>query len=132
MYCLNCGSEIKQSESQCPSCGSLVSDMLDRIAAAQEMVRYNDVITNIPPKTEKLPLVKERMYWDKEGKPLNPAASVDVSKLKHSRDLSAIPEIGNVDPNVTMPMVKIVSDEGNVVADVDRNAKTYRLNRNDK
>lgn len=129
MYCPNCLTQFNESELQCPHCGSLVADMKDRIAAAQEMVTYTDAITNLPPETEKLPLVAQRTYVDKEGKPLDPAKSVDVSTVKSARDLSGIPEIGNVDPNVTMPMVKIVSETGQVVADVDRDVKTFRLNK---
>ncbi len=124
MYCLECGTKINDAESQCPNCGSLVVDMKARIAAAEEQIVYTDAVS--PSSTSKLPLVKDRFYTDKEGNPLDPSQEVEVpTTQKSAADLTAIPEIGAKDPFVTMPMQRIVSSQGQVVADVDREAKVY-------
>ncbi len=124
MYCLNCGTKISDDELQCPNCGSSVASMKERIAKAEEMVAYTDAVD--PSVTSKMPLVSERSYTDKDGIPLDPSKEVDVEKLKtNEADLRAIPEIGDDDPYVTKPMQKIVSDSGKVVADVDREPKSY-------
>ncbi len=125
MYCLECGTKINDDELQCPRCGSSVVDMKARIAAAEEQIVYTDAVS--PSSTSKLPLVKDRSYQDRDGKPLDPSKKVDVSSLhKDENDLRAIPELGAKDPFITMPMQRIVADSGRVVADVDRDAKVYR------
>ncbi len=125
MYCLECGTKINDDELQCPSCGSSVVDMKARIAAAEELIVYTDAVS--PSSTSKLPLVKDRSYQDKDGKPLDLSQEVDVASLhKDESDLRAIPELGAEDPFITMPMQRIVADSGRVVADVDRDAKAYR------
>ncbi len=123
MYCLNCGTKIAESESQCPHCGSLVSEMKERIAQAEEMITYTDAV--FLSHTDKLPLVADRVYHDKEGNLLDPSQKVTVDKTDEARDLSAIPELGASDPYVTMPMQRIVSNSGEVVADVDHDAKAF-------
>ena len=125
MYCLECGTKINDDELQCPRCGSSVVDMKARIAAAEEQIVYTDAVS--PSSTSKLPLVKDRSYQDRDGKPLDLSQKVDVSSLhKDENDLTAIPELGAKDPFITMPMQRIVADSGRVVADVDREAKVYR------
>ncbi len=125
MFCLECGTKIKDDELQCPHCGSSVVDMKARIAAAEEQIVYTDAVS--PSSTSKLPLVKDRSYQDRDGKPLDLSQEVDVASLrKDESDLTAIPELGADDPFITMPMQRIVADSGKVVADVDRDAKVYR------
>lgn len=125
MYCLDCGTKINDDELQCSNCGSSVADMKERIAQAEEMVAYTDAVD--PLATSKLPLVSDRTYIDKDGNPLDPSKKVDVADLTSDpNDLRAIPEIGEKDPYITKPMQRIVSDSGKVVADVDREAKSYR------
>lgn len=125
MYCLECGTKINDDELQCPRCGSSVVDMKARIAAAEEQIVYTDAVS--PSSTSKLPLVKDRSYQDKDGKPLDLSQEVDIASLhKDESDLRAIPELGAEDPFITMPMQRIVADSGRVVADVDRDAKVYR------
>lgn len=98
--------------------------MKERIKQAKEMVAYTDAVG--PQVTSKMPLVSERSYVDKDGNPLDPSKEVDVKSLTSKEDdLRAIPEIGDEDPYVTKPMQKIVSDSGKVVADVDRDPKSY-------
>lgn len=98
--------------------------MKERIKQAKEMVAYTDAVD--PQVTSKMPLVAERLYVDKDGNPLDPSKEVDVKNLTSQEDdLTAIPEIGDEDPYVTKPMQKIVSDSGKVVADVDRDPKSY-------
>lgn len=124
VYCLDCGTPIDESESQCANCGSLVSDMKERIARAEEMIVYTDAV-NVT-HTTKLPLVEKRTYKDKDGNPLDPAQEVHIdTDIPEVYDLSAIPEIGAGDPYITMPMQRIVSDKGEVVADVDHEAKVF-------
>lgn len=125
LYCLECGTKINDDELQCPRCGSSVVDMKARIAAAEEQIVYTDAVS--PSSTSKLPLVKDRSYQDRDGKPLDLSQEVDISSLrKDENDLTAIPELGADDPFITMPMQRIVADSGKVVADVDRDAKVYR------
>ncbi len=125
MFCLECGTKINDDELQCPHCGSSVVDMKARIAAAEEQIVYTDAVS--PSSTSKLPLVKDRSYQDRDGKPLDLSQEVDVASLrKDESDLTAIPELGADDPFITMPMQRIVADSGKVVADVDRDAKVYR------
>lgn len=125
MYCLDCGTKIKDGELQCPHCGSLVVDMKARIAAAEEKIVYTDAVS--PSQTSKLPLVSERSYQDVFGNPLDPRKEVDPAQVTRSaNDLNAIPMIGDEDPFITKPMQRIVADGGQVVADVDREAKVYR------
>lgn len=125
MYCLDCGTKIDDGELQCPHCGSLVNDMKARIAAAEEIIVYTDAVS--PSRTSKLPLVSERSYQDYLGNPLDPSNEVGPSKVtKSAKDLKAIPTIGDEDPFITKPMQRIVTDTGQVVADVDREPKAYR------
>lgn len=125
LFCLECGTKINDDELQCPRCGSSVVDMKARIAAAEEQIVYTDAVS--PSSTSKLPLVKDRSYQDRDGKPLDLSQEVDVASLhKDENDLTAIPELGADDPFITMPMQRIVADSGKVVADVDRDAKVYR------
>ena len=124
MYCLDCGSKIGDDEPRCPHCGSSVSEMKRRLAEAEEKLVYSDAVG--PRSTCKLPLVSERTYTDKDGHPFDPAQEVDVDSLvRDPADLTAIPEIGDADPFVTMPMQRIVSGSGQVVADIDRDVKEY-------
>lgn len=127
MYCLDCGTKIAESESQCPRCGSLVSEMKERIAQAEEMITYTDAV--FLSHTAKLPLVADRVYLDKDGNILDPSKEIDFDMATpEAHDLSAIPEIGASDPYVTMPMQRIVSNRGEVVADVDHEAKVFLQN----
>lgn len=131
MYCLDCGTKIEDDEIKCPNCGLSVEEMTDRIARAQEMIAYADTVG--PQPTQKLPAVSKRTYTDKEGNPFNPKEEVDIDALKvKAPDKSKIPVIGSEDPYITMPMRKIVSDKGEVIADVDKDAKTYLQNPNPK
>lgn len=124
VYCLDCGTKIAESESQCPRCGSLVSEMKERIAQAEEMITYTDAV--FLSHTAKLPLVADRVYRDKDGNLFDPSKEVDVdTETPEAYDLSAIPEIGASDPYITMPMQRIVSNSGEVVADVDHEAKAF-------
>lgn len=125
MYCLDCGTKIEDGKPRCPHCGLPVAEMKRRLAEAEEKIAYTDAVS--PTVTGKLPLVKDRTYVDGQGNPLDPSDEVDVERFRpHKDDLTAIPSIGDSDPFVTMPMQRIVSDSGEVVADVDHNAKTYR------
>lgn len=127
MYCLDCGTKIEENETECPNCGLSVKEMNDRIARAQEMIAYADTVG--PQATQKLPAVSKRTYTDKQGNPFNPKEEVDIESLKvEAPDKSRIPILGSDDPYVTMPMHKIVSDKGEVVADVDKDAKVYLQN----
>ena len=91
------------------------------------MIAYADTVG--PESTQKLPAVSKRTYLDKEGNPFNPKDEVDLDSLKvKTPDKSKIPVIGSDDPFITMPMHKIVSDKGEVVADVDTDAKVYLQN----
>ena len=131
MYCLDCGTKIEDNEAFCPNCGLAVKEMTDRIARAQEMIAYADTVG--PESTQKLPAVSKRTYLDKEGNPFNPKDEVDLDSLKvKTPDKSKIPVIGSDDPFITMPMHKIVSDKGEVVADVDTDAKVYLQNNSEK
>lgn len=127
MYCLNCGHKINDDELQCSNCGSSVREMKQRIDKAKEMVTYTDAVG--PELTSKLPLVAERTYVDKDGNPLDPSKKVEIDPTRPDvGDLRAIPDIGDEDPYVTKPMQKIISDSGRVVADVDRDPKSYLQN----
>lgn len=124
MFCLDCGQKISDTDEACPQCGLKVSEMRERIAQAQEMVTYAETIG--PASTQKLPPVPERIYKDKDGNVLRPEEKIDISeRFKREDVLGGIPQIGSSDPYVTMPIKKVVSDKGEVVADVDREQKVF-------
>ena len=124
MFCLDCGQKISDTDEACPQCGLKVSAMRERIAQAQEMVTYAETIG--PASTQKLPPVPERIYKDKDGNVLRPEEKIDISeRFKREDVLGGIPQIGSSDPYVTMPIKKVVSDKGEVVADVDREQKVF-------
>lgn len=124
MYCLDCGKKINDDELQCPHCGSSVIAMKERIAKAHEQIVYADAVPALD--TTRLPLVSERSYVDREGNPLDPKSEVELNEVSHhADDLTAIPELGYSDPYLTAPMQRIVSSDGRIVADVDRDAKVY-------
>jgi uncharacterized FlaG/YvyC family protein len=100
-----------------------VFDMKQRFAQAQEKVTYAETIG--PDSTTKLPPVSKRIYHDKDGNIINPEESIDhlVSKIKNE---ASLPVIGNNnDPYMTMPIQKVVSDEGEVLTGSDSEVKTY-------
>lgn len=124
MFCLDCGTQINDDELQCPHCGSSVSEMKERIAEAVETISYTESLGE--DRTQKLPLVSKREYYDAEGKPLDPKQAVEVVRdAPSSSDLKAIPQLGSDDPFVTMPIRKVVSSDGAVVVDEDRDAKQF-------
>ena len=127
MFCLDCGQKISEKDEACPRCGLSVSEMKERIAQAQEMVTYAETIG--PASTQKLPPVPERTYKDKDGNVLRPEEKIDLSaRLKKNDVLGDIPQIGTADPYVTMPIKKVVSDKGEVIADADREQKVFLQN----
>ena len=124
MFCLDCGQKISDGDKVCPKCGLSVSEMKERIAQAQEMVTYAETIG--PASTIKMPPISERTYQDKNGNVFRPEEAVDVSsRLKQKNNLADIPQLGTADPYLTMPIKKVVSDKGEVVADADREQKVF-------
>lgn len=89
------------------------------------MVAYAETVG--PEETHVLPVIEEdRKYFDFEGNEYRPEDKVDMSRIEQKRKLlSGIPTIGDSDPHITMPIKKIVSDRGEVIADADRDAKFY-------
>ena len=127
MFCLDCGTKISDSDEACPNCGLKRSEMLERLAQAQEMVAYAETIG--PASTQKMPPVPERIYTDKDGNVFRPEEKIDVSKHVKAREtLGELPQIGDDDPFLTMPIKKVVSDKGEVVADADKEQKVFLQN----
>lgn len=121
MYCLDCGQKIEDGQTACPNCGASVDDIKARIAEAQEKVTYAETVG--PAQTTKLPPVPERVYHDKNGNVIDPAEEIDTSAKKDSDEL---PVIGNeADPLITVPIQRIVSDDGKVIAAQDDEAKKF-------
>lgn len=122
MYCLECGQKIEDGQNECSQCGMSVDEMKKRIAEAQEKLTYAETVG--PAETTKLPPVPERVYHDKEGNVIDPAEEVDTAAAKEKEN--DLPVIGHAeDPLITMPMQKIVSDDGKVVASASDEAKTF-------
>lgn len=121
MYCLDCGQKIEDGQTACPNCGASVDDIKTRIAEAQEKVTYAETVG--PAQTTKLPPVPERVYHDKDGNIIDPAEEIDMSAKKDSDEL---PIIGDeADPLITVPIQKIVSDDGKVIASQNDEVKTF-------
>ncbi len=122
MYCLDCGTKVEEGAEVCSHCGMTVEEMRARINRAVEMVTYAETVG--PDETTKLPPVKARTYKDKDGESLDPAKPIKSDSGNES-PLSDIPTIGSGDPFLTMPIQKIVDDNGKVAFDSDTKAKVY-------
>lgn len=100
-----------------------VDDIKARIAEAQEKLTYAETVG--PAETTKLPPVPERVYHDKDGNVIDPAEEIDTSAAKKEKE-SELPVIGDKeDPLITVPIQKIVSDDGKVIAQKDDDVKTF-------
>lgn len=100
-----------------------VDDIKARIAEAQEKVTYAETVG--PAETTKLPPVPERVYRDKDGNIIDPAEEIDTSAANKKKDTD-LPLIGHEeDPYMTMPIQKIVSDDGEVLASANDDVKTF-------
>lgn len=122
MYCLECGQKIEDGQAACPNCGMPVDQIKNRIAEAQEKVTYAETIG--PAETIKMPPVPERVYHDKDGNVIDPADEIDTSHAEKKN--TELPVIGHEDdPYMTMPIQKIVSDDGEVLASANDDVKTY-------
>lgn len=131
MYCLNCGTKIEDNQ-DCINCGMTVAEMQERLEVALERITYADAMW--PNLTEKMQPVPERTYTDDKGNIIDPAddsLSEGDRREKRRRAINELPQIGQSDPFITMPVQKVVSDTGQVVADADTEAKIY-LNDNTK
>lgn len=123
MYCLECGQKIGNGQTACQNCGASVDEMKQRIAEAQEKVTYAETVG--PAKTTKLPPVPERIYRDKDGNIIDPAEAIDASIADKKKDAS-LPVIGHAeDPYMTMPIQKIVSDDGRVITGANDEVRTF-------
>lgn len=123
MYCLECGQKIEDGQAACPNCGMSVDQIKSRIAEAQEKVTYAETIG--PAETVKMPPVPERVYHDKDGNVIDPADEIDTSHADKKKN-AELPVIGNEeDPYMTMPIQKIVSDDGEVLASANDDVKTF-------
>lgn len=99
-----------------------VDKMRERIDHAVEMVTYAETIG--PDATTKLPPVKARKYVAKDGTKIDPAKPVE-SPNEEKSSLGDIPTIGPGDPYLTMPIPKIVDDNGKIAFDSDTAPKIY-------
>ena len=122
MYCLDCGTKVEEGSEFCPNCGMTVAKMRERIDHAVEMVTYAETIG--PDATTKLPPVKARRFVAKDGSKIDPAKPVE-SPSEDKASLGDIPTIGSGDPYLTMPIPKIVDDNGKVAFDSDTAPKIY-------
>lgn len=125
MYCLNCGTKIEGNQ-DCTNCGMTVAEMQERLDVALERITYADAMW--PNLTEKMEPVPERTYTDDKGNIIDPAddsLSEGNRKEMRRRAINDLPQIGHDDPFITMPVQKVVSDTGRVVADADTEAKIY-------
>lgn len=124
MFCLNCGTKIAETDRRCSKCGMTVSEMKARIAQAEEMLTYAETVG--PASTTKLPPVAQRTYVDREGNVFSPAEEIPLPPRKGPAvPLDALPHIGSEDPYVTMPIQRVVSDRGEVIADVNRDVTVF-------
>lgn len=125
MFCLNCGTSITFDQ-DCPNCGMTMEEMQERLAVALERITYADAVD--PTRTEKMEPVPERSYTDATGNTIDPAddsLSEEDRKERRRRAINELPQIGQADPFITMPVQKVVSDTGQVIADADTEAKLY-------
>lgn len=123
MFCLECGQKIEDGQTACPNCGMSVDDIKSRIAEAQEKVTYAETVG--PAETTKLPPVPERVYHDKDGNVIDPKEEIDTSSADKKK-VDDLPVIGDKeDPLITVPIQKIVSDDGRVIAEKDDDVKTF-------
>ncbi len=122
MYCLDCGTKVEEGSEACSNCGMTVDKMRERIDHAVEMVTYAETIG--PDATTKLPPVKARKYVAKDGTKIDPAKPVE-SPNEEKSSLGDIPTIGPGDPYLTMPIPKIVDDNGKIAFDSDTAPKIY-------
>jgi hypothetical protein len=100
-----------------------VDDIKSRIAEAQEKVTYAETVG--PAETTKLPPVPERVYHDKDGNIIDPKEEIDTSSAD-KKMLDDLPIIGDEeDPLITVPIQKIVSDDGEVIAEKNDDVKTF-------
>jgi hypothetical protein len=100
-----------------------VENMKARFAEAQEQVMYAETVG--PAQTTKLPPVPERVYRDIDGNIIDPKEVIDTSRAEQ-KSINDLPVIGNTqDPFITVPMQKIVSDEGHVIAEMNDEVKTF-------
>ncbi len=122
MYCPDCGTKVEEGSEACSNCGMTVVKMRERIDRAVEMVTYAETIG--PDATTKLPPVKARQYVTKDGTKIDPAKPVE-SPSEENASLGDIPTIGAGDPYLTMPIPKIVDDNGKIAFDADTAPKIY-------
>ena len=123
MYCLECGQKIEDGQTACPNCGMSVDQIKSRIAEAQEKVTYAETVG--PAETVKMPPVPQRVYHDKDGNIIDPAEEIDTSHAEKKKN-AELPVIGHAeDPYMTMPIQKIVSDDGEVLASTNDDVKTF-------
>lgn len=123
MFCLECGRKIEDGETACANCGMTVEEIQERVAAAQEKVTYAETIG--PDSTSKLPPVPERVYRDKDGNIINPEEAIDTTSAEQAKN-DDLPVVGNEeDPYITMPMPRVVSDDGQVVKGQSTEARAF-------
>lgn len=123
MFCLECGRKIEDGETACANCGMTVEEIKERVAAAQEKVTYAETVG--PDSTTKLPPVPERVYRDKDGNIINPEEAIPT-KVADKSKAEDLPVVGNEeDPYITMPMPRVVSDDGQVVKGQSAEARAF-------
>ena len=123
MFCLECGRKIEDGETACANCGMTVEEIQERVAAAQEKVTYAETVG--PDSTTKLPPVPERVYRDKDGNIINPEEAIETNIVDKSKG-DDLPVVGKEeDPYITMPMPKVVTDDGQVVKGQSAEARTF-------
>lgn len=123
MFCLECGRKIEDGETACANCGMTVEEIKERVAAAQEKVTYAETVG--PDSTSKLPPVPERVYRDKDGNIINPEEAIPT-KVADKSKAEDLPVVGNEeDPYITMPMPRVVSDDGQVVKGQSAEARAF-------
>lgn len=123
MFCLECGRKIEDGETACANCGLTVEEIKERVAAAQEKVTYAETVG--PDSTTKLPPISERVYRDKDGNIINPEEAIET-KVADKSKADDLPVVGNEeDPYITMPMPRVVSDDGQVMKGQSAEARAF-------
>lgn len=125
MFCLDCGHKIVDGQESCPHCGMTLFEMNERLARAREMVLYADTLG--PEETHVLPIIEQDgKYFDFDGNEFKIIQAEEAQQIQEARRaLGSLPNLSGGDPYITMPVKKIVSEQGSVIADEDRTPKWF-------